>query len=142
VATSISAFACKIPAGTTTTVPLNVNAADPVESIHWRVPPGPRGHLAWWLTQSGVQVLPNMFGTSMVCDGEWDTWQLNNFPQSGAWALVGINSGTNDHWVYLEFAHQQATPGLTGAGSLMDGYPTLDADIPTMWLAAAAGPVI
>src|ERR1700757_5083509 len=115
-ATSVSAFAAKIPAGTTTTVSFNVNPTDPVVSIHWRVPPGNRGTLSWYLTQSGGQVLPNKFGTVMVADGESDTWVLDRFPQSGSWACVGTNTGVDDHTVYFEFSHEVAAPTSNGGG--------------------------
>lgn len=146
VATSISAFACTIPAGTSFGSPhvvsLNVNHTDPVESIHWRVPPGSRGHVGWWLTQSGVQVLPNQFGTALVADGEWDTWTLNDFPQSGAWALVGYNTGTNDHSVYLEFGHQASVGGPAGNTDFLTSFPVDDSQIPGMWTAGGGGLVL
>jgi len=142
-ATSVSAFVCTIPAGTTTTVPLNVNSADPVVAIHWRVPPGPRGHLAWFLAQSGVQVLPNKFGTAIVADGQSDTWLLNDFPESSAWSLVGTNGGSQNHTVYLEFSHEQTGGGSDGGGGYTDlAFPTTDAALVNMWTGAGAGLIL
>jgi hypothetical protein len=138
VATSVSAFIAVIPAGTPPqamhTVNLNVGP-DPVVSIHWRVPPGPRGHLGWFLAQSGVQVLPDQLGTLMVCDGEWDTWDVTGLQESGAWACVGYNTGTQDHSVMLEFSHQAAQAVLADIveGPIPPGWPLSDADIPTAW---------
>jgi hypothetical protein len=141
-ASSVSAFACTIPAGTSSGSPHVVAlglSPDPIVSIHWRVPPGPRGHVGWWLTQSGVQVLPDRYGTALVADGESDTWVLNDFPESGAWALVGYNTGINDHVVYLEFTHEPTVTGTTLTGDILTGFPISDADIPTMWLAQSGG---
>jgi hypothetical protein len=137
-ATSVSAFIAVIPAGTPPgamhSVALNVNHQDPVVAVHWRVPPGPRGHLGWFLAQSGVQVLPNQFGTLMVCDGQSDTWPLDNFPQSGAWSCVGFNTGTKDHSVFLEFEHAQLGPGSNElAGDIFAGFPTVDLQLQSMW---------
>jgi hypothetical protein len=138
-ATSVSSFAATFPAGAAGyVVGLNVNPTDPVVSVHWRVPPGPRGTLSWYLAQSGVQVLPNRFGGPVVADGEWDTWQLNDFPQSGAWSCVGTNTGSNAHTVYLEFSHQVAAAGpAPGGGDVLTGFPTFDADLAAMWLDAS-----
>jgi hypothetical protein len=139
-ASSVSAFVCTIPAGTSPTSPHAVAldvGPNPLASIHWRVPPGPRGHLGWWLTQSGVQVLPDTYGTALVADDEADTWTLDTFPESGTWACVGWNTGTYDHTVYLEFAYQAAQATLTGTdlGDYPPNWPLSDADIPTAWQA-------
>lgn len=136
--TSISAFIATIPAGTApaspATIPLTVGP-DPVTSIHWRVPPGSRGEMGWYLTQSGAQVLPDRHGTLIVADGESDTWTLDNFPQSGAWAVVGYNVGSNPHSVYLEFGYSSASPvGTTLTGDILTGFPTTDAELLTAFL--------
>jgi hypothetical protein len=141
-ATSISAFQCVIPSGTSAGSPHVTNLRvrpDPIESIHWRVPPGPRGHLGWWLTQSGVPVLPDALGAPMVADGEWDTWQLGGLPESGAWACVGYNTGSFDHTVYLEFAYAGTTAGGGDGGAYTLAFPTADVDLVNMWSGGGGG---
>ena len=131
---AVSAFACVIPAGGTTTVALNVAQNQPVVAVHWRVPPGNRGHLSWFIAQSGAQVLPNSYDTAMVADGESDTWQLRDFPQSGAWSLVGTNTGTSSHTVYLEFTFDTPSSQTTTQIDFLAGFPQSDVDVAGMWL--------
>jgi hypothetical protein len=135
----VQAFAATIPAGTPFSAMYSQALAVtdyPVVAIHWRVPPGPRGHLGWLLAQSGAPVLP-LLGGMIVADGQSDTWPLDNIPQSGAWSVQGYNTGTLPHTVYLEFELGQAGGGggpvLTG--DINAGFPTADSQIPSMWLA-------
>ena len=135
---AVTAFVCTIPAGTAFPATASVALAvpgDTVTSVRWRVPPGPRGHLSWFLAQSGVQVLPGRAGTAVVADDETFVWDTLNLPDSGAWTLVGSNSGSYDHSVYLEFATEAGQAVLVSdpEGPVPPGWPLADADIPTMW---------
>lgn len=137
-ATTVASFIATIPAGTGPFTPHTVSldvGPNQVEKIRWRVPPGPRGNLGWFLAMGGVQVLPNTNGTAIVADNEYDEWTIDALPDSGAWQLIGYNTGTFDHSVYLEFF---TTPILVGGGGgvpILASFPGTDADIPGMWLA-------
>lgn len=136
-ATSLTEFVCTIPAGTPLASPHTVSCdvgTLEVESIRWRVPPGSRGHLGWWLAMSGQQVLPDRLGTYVVADGEWDTWTVRGLPNTGAWQLVGFNTGTNDHQVILTFFTYTVVPDQSGTVDVTLGFPTSDAEISTMWV--------
>lgn len=137
-ATTVASFICTIPAGTSPfglhNIDLNLGTNE-VQQIHWRVPPGPRGLMGWYLAMSGVQVLPNTSGTLVIADGQEGDWSLDALPDSGMWQFKGYNTGTFDHAVYLDFLTAPATAGIVLTGAVIDGFPQLDADIPTMWLA-------
>lgn len=136
-ATSVTALHATVPAGTAKSspavIPLTLGTLW-VDKIRWRVPPGPRGNLGWYLSMGGVQVVPDDAGNFIVADDEYDDWEIENLPDSGAWQLTGYNTGTYDHTVYLYFFTTpiQSSGVLTGYSG--GGYPLSEADIPTMWL--------
>lgn len=136
-ANTVTSLVATIPTGTVSPSLHTVNLAIPqglVQIIRWRVPPGPRGNLGWFLAMGGVQVLPDTNGTVIIADNESDDWQIDGLPDSGAWQLVGYNNGAYDHSVYLEFTVSPIGAATTGAGDILTGFPTSDADIPGMWL--------
>jgi hypothetical protein len=138
VATSVTELVATIPAGTIppafVTVPLTIESAT-ISGVRWRVPPGPRGNMGWALAMGGVQVLPDDAGSFIIADDEYDTWQIENLPDSGAWQCIGYNTGTFDHSIYFAFF---TTPIVTtggGGGNILDGFPLSEADIPSVFLA-------
>jgi hypothetical protein len=133
VATTLCSFACVTNAGSGSSINLFVGN-DPVQSIHWRVPPGPRGHLTWYLAQSGAQILPNNLGVGITADGESDVWDLDDIPGNPTWTFVGTNTGTDAHTVYLDFFTEPVSVSTTGTGDILTGFPSSDADIPGLWL--------
>lgn len=136
-ATDVIWLQATIPAGTpfpathTVTLPVGTNL---VSRIRWRVPPGPRGNLSWFLAMGGVQVLPQAGSTAIVADDESDEWEIEDLPDSGAWELVGSNSGTFDHTVYLGFFVTPVQLGGGGGGITLDAFPQSDSDVPGMFL--------
>lgn len=133
-ANNMCSFSCFTPAGTVRSINMYVGT-DPVESIHWRVPPGSRGHLTWYLAQSGVQVLPNNLGVGITADGESDVWTLDPFPNNPTWTFVGNNTGADTHAVYLDFFTGPVVTTTGGGGDILAGFPTTDLAIPGVWLA-------
>ena len=104
--TEVRPFAVTIPAGTLQSAPASFALTMPsrvVTGIRWRVPPGPRGQVGWALVVSGAHVFP--FGDTgwIVADDETDRVDFTNAPQTGAWQLVGYNTGLLPHTVYLQF---------------------------------------
>lgn len=136
-ATSVTQFAATVPAGTIppafATVDLNFASAT-VDAVRWRVPPGPAGLMGWALAMGNVQVLPDDAGSFIIADDEEDTWQIENLPDSGEWQLIGYNTGTFDHTVYLSFFTTPITTTGTGGGDILAGFPTSESDIPTVFL--------
>jgi hypothetical protein len=138
-ATDVIALSATVPAGTVFPHPaiisLNVGT-NLINKIRWRVPPGPRGNLSWYLAMGGVQVLPQSGGGPIIADDEWDEWEIEDLPDSGAWQLIGFNTGTFPHTVYLGFYVTPVVVGGTGngGGNTLTGFPAVEADIATMWL--------
>jgi hypothetical protein len=135
-ATSATYFQATVPAGTAANAPVTVQLAlgtNVVNKIRWRVPPGPRGHLGWALFMGGVQVVPDDAGAFIVADDEYDDWVLAGLPDSGAWSLVGYNTGTNDHTVYLGFFTTPVQLQATLLDVTSAGFPATDLDVATMW---------
>lgn len=100
-------FTATIPASTPLTAPVTVPIAMPpriVRSVYWRVPNGPMGVFGWQLAMGGVIVLPTAGDLYVVANDEHDTWYPEGHPDSGAWQVIGYNTGTSPHSVYLAFS--------------------------------------
>jgi hypothetical protein len=136
-ATSVTALTATVPAGTALSSPATVSlpvGTNVVDKIRWRVPPGPRGNLGWYLSMGGVQVLPDDKGGWVIADDEYDEWELDNLPDSGAWQLTGYNTGSYDHTVYLYFHTTPIQLAYTGGtGDILAGFPFSETDINTMF---------
>ena len=96
-----------IPAGTPATAPVTVNVRIPVRTvsrIDWKVPPGSMGTMSFLLAMGGVPVLP-VYGkfTFITVDSKDGTWTLSDYPDSGAWQVIGFNTGAFPHSVLLTF---------------------------------------
>lgn len=136
-ATSVQAFIATVPAGTPkaapTTITLDVMPGV-IDVIKWRVPPGPRGNLGWVLSMGGVQVIPENSPTYIIADNDTDSVAISGLPDSGAWQLVGYNTGTFDHSVYLDFHVTPSSVAGNQQPPTFDAFPQRDADLATMWL--------
>ena len=135
-ATSVQAFQATITAGVAKAAPMTVSLAvmaGTIDLIRWRVPPGPRGNLGWYLSMGGVQVIPENDGNFIVADNEDDNIAVSGLPDSGAWQVTGYNTGTNNHTVYLYF-HVTPTAVALQAGNVDAGFPVSDADLSTLWI--------
>jgi hypothetical protein len=105
-ALEVQHFTATIPAGTLKTAPVTVNTEMPfrtVRQIDWRVPNGPMGVFGWQVAMGGIQVFPSGGDTWVVSNDEHGTWLVTDAPDSGAWQVIGYNTGANPHSVYLAF---------------------------------------
>lgn len=105
-AVDIRHFTATIAAGTTQAAPAVVDIAMPprvVRRIDWRVPPGPMGVFGWQIAMGGVIVFPVGSDLFVVADNQSGTWDVTNAADSGAWQVIGYNTGVNPHSVYLTF---------------------------------------
>lgn len=105
-AEEIQHFTAMIPAHTAQNAPVTIQCPIPVRTvtqIDWRVPKGPMGVMGWQVAMGGVRVFPLGTTVYVLANGESGTWPVVNAPDSGAWEVIGYNTGTNAHSVYLTF---------------------------------------
>jgi hypothetical protein len=137
VADSVQFFAATITAGTAAASPMTVTLSvlpGVINAIHWRVPPGPRGLLGWQLAMGGVNVIPEQSGVYIIADNDEDTITVSGLPDSGAWQVIGYNTGTYNHTIYLSFhVTPQAAVGQD-PGVSSTGFPLSDSDVAGLWL--------
>lgn len=110
-------FAPTIVAGTPKSAPLTFSLAMPartVRHVRIRFPPGPRGNVGIQLAMAGVNVIPVTAGAFIVADDEVIEWDVDNAPNSGAWQMIGYNTGALPHTIYLSFLVD--IPQLTPTG--------------------------
>lgn len=103
-AQEMQAFTATIPAGTPKSAPVIVQIPTSVRivsQIDWRVPAGPSGVFGWNISMGGVKVFPLGNDTYVVADNEHGSWPVINAPTSGAWEVIGYNTGANPHSVYI-----------------------------------------
>jgi hypothetical protein len=132
-ALEVQHFTATIPAGTPVTALVTVNIAMPVRTVRqidWRVPNGPMGTFGWHIAMGGIQVFPSGGDTWVIANDEHGTWEVHGAPDSGAWQVIGYNTGANPHSVYLAFhvdlpARPAKVPAEISPFSLYPG-PALD----------------
>lgn len=126
-ALEIQHFTATIPAATPIGSPVTVAITIPVRvvtQIDWRVPNGPMGTFGWQIAMGGVKVFPSGGDRYVVANNESGSWPVTDAPDSGAWQVIGYNTGANPHSVYLAFhcdlpGRPAAAPQLLGAALLM-----------------------
>jgi hypothetical protein len=133
----IRRYTVTIAAGTPVASPQVTALAMPpraVRAVTWRVPKGHQGLTGWRLTMSGVQVLPTP-GTDqwVTTDNAQETWDIREFPDSGAWQVTAYNLGNYPHSVFLTFHVEHAgrvpePPSLISPALLSD-FPGEAADL-------------
>lgn len=99
-------FTATIPAGTPATAPVTVAVTMPVRvvrQIDWRVPAGPLGVFGWQIAMGGLKVFPTGGDRFVVANDEHGSWPVAEVPDGGTWQVIGYNTGTNPHSVYLVF---------------------------------------
>jgi hypothetical protein len=139
VAEEIRHFTATIPAGTAQAAPVTVNVAMPprqVTQIEWRVPNGPMGVFGWQVAMGGVKVFPVGSDLFVVANGESGAWPLSDAPDSGAWQVIGYNTGGHPHSVYLTF-HCEVPQQAQQLQSLLPAYELM----PSSDLSKAGPPV-
>lgn len=99
-------FTATIPAGTPITAPAVIDISFPVRTVRqidWRVPNGPMGVFGWQIAMGKVKVFPTGGDLYVLANDETGNWPLVDAPDSGAWQVIGYNTGVYPHSVYLAF---------------------------------------
>jgi hypothetical protein len=105
-AREVQRFSVTIPAGTPRLGALAFPLAMPtriVVEVEIVVPPGPRGEVGFQLGSGGLQIVPATPGQFVVTDNEVIHWPLESQITSGAWQLIGYNTGSFDHTLEIRF---------------------------------------
>ena len=105
-AVEVRTFQATIPAHTPQSAPVTIDVDFPsriVESIRLRIPPGPTGFMGFQLWVKGGQVIPINPGEWIIDDDAEIDLTLSSMPDTGAWQVVGYNTGAFDHSVYVTF---------------------------------------
>jgi hypothetical protein len=121
-AIEIRDFTVTIPAGTAISAHFAASLAIPprvVTQINVRVPPGPRGEVGFSIASGGVNIIPVTSGDFIVTDNEDLIYPLEDTITSGAWQLLGYNTGSFDHTlrVYLFCDLVPLAPGGSSVGT-------------------------
>lgn len=130
-ARDVQRFQVTIPAGTPANAPLVTQLSMPariVERVQIAVPPGPRGNLGIALGAAGVQYLPSNPGGFLTPDNQFIDWPLEDVIESGAWQLIGYNTGQFDHSVEVVFLLQlppASGPEFASPTTIVSGPITL-----------------
>lgn len=104
--TQVRSFELTVPAGTAKDSPVSLPMSFPpmtVTEITVTVPPGPNGHLGIQIAAAGAQVIPWNAGEFLVPNDVVMTWQPVGYSDAGSWSLIGYNTGTHDHTVWVRF---------------------------------------
>jgi hypothetical protein len=105
-AREIRAFANTIPAGTPIATPAVFDMGMPariVDKIEIHVPPGPNGQMGFQVAAAGIQIIPANAGMFIIASDDLIEWPLTDQLTSGAWQMIGYNTGQYDHTVYFRF---------------------------------------
>lgn len=109
-ARQVYAFNVTVATGSTPATAVKTKLALPnlvVDQVRVRIPPGPCGQVGFALAISSQQIIPYQSGTWVVANDERITWDLDDFPTSGAWELWAYNTGHYPHTLELVFALSQ-----------------------------------
>lgn len=128
-AVEIRDFTVTIPAGTAISAHFSASLAIPprvVTQINVRVPPGPRGEVGFSIASGGINIIPVTNGDFIVTDNEDLIYPLEQTITSGAWQLLGYNTGSFPHtlrvYLYCDLIPDASGTGTsTGAGSGLTG---------------------
>lgn len=128
-AVEIRDFTVTIPAGTAKSAGFSSSLAIParvVTQINIRVPPGPRGEVGFSIASGGINIIPVTSGDFIVTDNEDLIYPLTDTITSGAWQLLGYNTGTYDHtlrvYLFCDLVPDAAGgASVTGPGSGLTG---------------------
>lgn len=120
----IRQYTAVIPANTPIAAPVFTDMSFPprqVDTVEIIVPPGPSGLIGFAIQNSGVTVIPYGSDQWIITANEKIAWPLDGYINSGSWGLLGYNTGSQAHAVYVRFL--LSLPD-NGRGSVATPIPT------------------
>lgn len=100
------AFSATLNTGSTPSAPQVINLTMPpriVTGVEVLVPPGPSGVVGFALGAAGQAVIPYNANGWIITDDEKLAWDLKVPMTSGAWQLIGYNTGYWPHTLNVRF---------------------------------------
>ena len=128
----IQRFSALFPIGTSAAAPTIVAMTMPariVRVVVINVPPGPRGELNIALAANGVQYFPSNAGAFVTPDNDKIVWPLDNVIESGAWQMIGYNTGNFPHQVEVLFYCDLPGPGPTAPAPIVPSTGTVGSTV-------------
>lgn len=130
--TLLHSRAVTIPAGTPVATPTETGTSFPpglVESIHWRFPGGCNGQVGIKFASSHVPIFPASITEWLVSSGDASGYDVDDFPDSGDFSLLGYNLGAFPHTIQLRYRVRRREPPDQIPGYLVaDAVTTLRGD--------------
>lgn len=124
----VQAFDVTIPAGTAQAAPQTTAIATGIRILNGvfiTFPDGCGGLVGIRLTMGGVPVVPRNDGAWIKGNGRVVPYQLEGYPDSGAWQLTGYNTDIFDHTISIEMLLSQ--PGAQPPPPGLAAVVTVDA---------------
>jgi hypothetical protein len=95
-----------IPAGTAKATPfiqLTQFAAQRLDGVEWRFPPGCQGFVGIQIGSHGTPILPFNPNQWFVRSGDAMQYDLTGMPDSGDWSVIGYNTGSFAHTIEITY---------------------------------------
>lgn len=99
-------FAVTIPAGNGSAATTTTNMTMPVRiitQIDITLPPGLNGTVGFQIAAANQPFFPRAVGAFYVASGRTITPPIAAALESGAWQLIGYNTGKYPHTIYVDF---------------------------------------
>lgn len=90
-----------------------------VVEIDVKVPPGPAGNLAFFISAGGSQYIPRTRGVFIFPDNDYIQWAVANAITSGSWGLTAYNTDVWPHSIQIAFQVNE----IAGSPELVFGLP-------------------
>ena len=99
-----------------------------VKSIDIQVPPGPLGVMSFAIYRADTPVIPRQLGQFFTWDDHYASWDLEDYGVGAGWRVIGYNTGTYNHTVYLTFHTDPIEVSATQSRFTLEQYQGEDFD--------------
>jgi hypothetical protein len=104
-AREVHSFAVTVTSGTTSTAPATTEISTPVRvlrSVTVTIPAGCSGLVGFRLGMADRSVIPVNADKWIIGDNRVVRWDVDSYPESGAWQVTAYNTDSFDHTLYWE----------------------------------------
>lgn len=106
-ASRLTWYEINVPANTPQATPLSTPTAfNPanVSRLHIFVPPGPAGNVGIQIWNGGGPIWPETPGSWLVLDNAQPYWDIDSWPDNGAFSVVTYNTDIYPHLIQVGYA--------------------------------------